>query len=160
MTDAANSATAYEYDKLNRRASVTYPGAATESFTYDAAGNVRQHVDANGIAITRVFDALNRETLRSFSVSPDGLASIATAYDANGNPLTVTESYGAGTRVTTTTYDLFDRPLTSQDAFGAQMAYAYDANGNRRTLATQDAKVSVFDHCVLYGDGVFEGIRI
>lgn len=24
----------------------------------------------------------------------------------------------------------------------------------------QDAKISVFDHCVLYGDGVFEGIRI
>src|SRR5690606_27729460 len=23
-----------------------------------------------------------------------------------------------------------------------------------------DAKISVFDHCVLYGDGVFEGIRI
>ncbi len=24
----------------------------------------------------------------------------------------------------------------------------------------QDAKISVFDHCLLYGDGVFEGIRI
>lgn len=24
----------------------------------------------------------------------------------------------------------------------------------------EDAKISVFDHCVLYGDGVFEGIRI
>jgi len=24
----------------------------------------------------------------------------------------------------------------------------------------QDAKISVFDHCVLYGDGVFEGIRV
>lgn len=24
----------------------------------------------------------------------------------------------------------------------------------------QDAKISVFDHCVLYGDGIFEGIRI
>ena len=23
-----------------------------------------------------------------------------------------------------------------------------------------DAKISVFDHCVLYGDGVFEGIRV
>lgn len=27
-------------------------------------------------------------------------------------------------------------------------------------LDKQDAKISVFDHCVLYGDGVFEGIRI
>ena len=23
-----------------------------------------------------------------------------------------------------------------------------------------DTKISVFDHCVLYGDGVFEGIRL
>jgi len=27
-------------------------------------------------------------------------------------------------------------------------------------IAKQDAKISVFDHCVLYGDGIFEGIRI
>lgn len=29
-----------------------------------------------------------------------------------------------------------------------------------KLLDKQDAKISVFDHCVLYGDGVFEGIRI
>lgn len=29
-----------------------------------------------------------------------------------------------------------------------------------KLYAKEDAKISVFDHCVLYGDGVFEGIRI
>jgi branched-chain amino acid aminotransferase len=29
-----------------------------------------------------------------------------------------------------------------------------------KLLDKEDAKISVFDHCVLYGDGVFEGIRI
>ncbi len=31
---------------------------------------------------------------------------------------------------------------------------------NGKLLAAEEAAISVFDHCVLYGDGVFEGIRI
>jgi len=31
---------------------------------------------------------------------------------------------------------------------------------NGELVDKQDAKISVFDHCLLYGDGVFEGIRI
>ena len=31
---------------------------------------------------------------------------------------------------------------------------------NGELVDEQDAKISVFDHCLLYGDGVFEGIRI
>jgi branched-chain amino acid aminotransferase len=31
---------------------------------------------------------------------------------------------------------------------------------NGELVDQQDAKISVFDHCLLYGDGVFEGIRI
>ncbi|MFW6303748.1 MAG: aminotransferase class IV, partial [Candidatus Sumerlaeota bacterium] len=27
-------------------------------------------------------------------------------------------------------------------------------------VARSQAKVSVFDHCLLYGDGIFEGIRL
>lgn len=30
---------------------------------------------------------------------------------------------------------------------------------NGKLVAPADAKVSIFDHCILYGDGVFEGIR-
>lgn len=29
-----------------------------------------------------------------------------------------------------------------------------------KLYAKNDAKISVYDHCVLYGDGVFEGIRV
>src|SRR3990172_13007104 len=31
---------------------------------------------------------------------------------------------------------------------------------NRKIYSREDAKISVFDHGFLYGDGVFEGIRI
>ena len=72
----------------------------------------------------RIFDKLNRETLKSYSACSDGLTSIVTTFDPNGNPLTVTEHIGGTTRVTTKTYDAFDREDTVTDGFGAQMAYA------------------------------------
>ena len=31
---------------------------------------------------------------------------------------------------------------------------------NGTLVPTEDAKISVFDHGLLYGDGVFEGIRV
>ena len=31
---------------------------------------------------------------------------------------------------------------------------------NGQLVPTADAKLSVFDHAVLYGDGVFEGLRV
>ena len=146
LTDAAGHATGYEYDALNRRTSVTYPGGASESYAYDTAGNLTQYIDANGIAVTRSYDTLNRETLKTYSVSVDGLQRIATSYDANGNKLSVTETYASGARTSTYTYDAFDRQLTAQDAYGAQIAYAYDPNGNRKSLATQDARVTRYGY--------------
>ena len=146
LTDPAGRATTYDHDALDRRTSVTYPGGATESFAYDAAGNLTQHIDANGIAITRSYDLLNRETLKTYSASADGLQRIATTYDPHGNKLSVTETYAAGTRTSTYTYDAFDRQLTAQDAYGAQIAYAYDPNGNRKSLATQDARITRYGY--------------
>ena len=143
VTDPNGHVTSYGYDTQNRRNSVTYPGGAAESFTHDRAGNLRVHLDANGVTVTRTYDALNRETDRAYSASADGLVNIVTTYDRNSNPETVTENYSTGpARITTTTYDHFDRPLTVQDGFGAQMVYTYDSNGNRRTLSTQDARIT------------------
>jgi len=31
---------------------------------------------------------------------------------------------------------------------------------NGKLLPEKNAKISVFDHCLLYGDGIFEGIRV
>ncbi|MCU7369940.1 hypothetical protein PEC18_03410 [Paucibacter sp. O1-1] len=115
--------------------------ALRKSFEFDKAGNPTLHVDANGVAVTRTFDKISRETLKTYSAGSDGLTGIATGYDANGNPLTITESYASGpARVTSHEYDAFDRPTSSQDGYGAKMVFSYDKNGNRTILATQDAK--------------------
>lgn len=147
VTDGNTRVTGYGYDSLNRRESVTYPGGGAETFTYDHAGNLRTHIDANAITITRSYDELNRELRKTYSASADGLQEIATTYDRNNNPETVTESYGAGnSRTTTTAYDAFDRPTRVTDGFGARMDYSYDPNGNRLTLATQDARITRYSY--------------
>ncbi len=140
FTDGMGRATAYDHDALNRRTGVTYPGGAAETFVFDKAGNPTTHTDANGIVVTRSFDLLNREVRKSYSASADGLSSITTAYDENGNITSVVENYGGTSRTSTYTYDAFDRELTAQDAFGGRIAHGYDRNGNRVTLGTQDAR--------------------
>jgi RHS repeat-associated protein len=147
VTDGNTRVTGYGYDRMNRRASVTYPGGTAETFAHDHAGNLRTHTDANGITITRHYDDLNREVRKTYSSSADGLQEIATTYDRNNNPETVTETYGSGSpRVTTTVYDAFDRPSRVTDGFGARMDFSYDLNGNRLTLSTQDARVTRYSY--------------
>jgi RHS repeat-associated protein len=146
VTDGAGRSVGYDYDKRNRRSGIAHAGGAAETFVFDPAGNLTQGIDANGVSTTRSFDRLNRERTRNYSASVDGLSSITRTYDANGNPLTVTEQYTSTSRTTTKTFDAFDRELTVQDGLGGQMAYTYDLNGNRKTLATQDGKVTRYGY--------------
>ena len=150
IKDANGHTTTFDHDTLNRRISVAYPGGvASESFEHDRAGNLKSHFDANGGSTSYLYDALNREKSRSYSTSADGLSKIETDYDANGNRLSVTQTYtgaNAGTRVSSYTYDAFDCEQSSQDAFGARMAFVYDANGNRKSLTTQDGKVTAYGY--------------
>jgi len=76
------------------------------------------------------------------------LQSIATAFDANNNPLTVTETFSGptGTAVTTKTYDDFDRLTTVTDRYGKKLLYVYDANGNRKSLQDPDGLVTRYDY--------------
>ena len=103
---------------------VAHADAATESYAYDKNGNRIQLIDAKGQAFDYVYDPLNRETRRTypapFASSGDDIESITTAYDANNNPLTITELYSGatGTRITVKAYDRFDRLQSVTDAFG------------------------------------------
>ena len=131
---------AFTYDEMNRRETASTSGG-TQRYGYDKNGNMVSHVDARGRSTSFVYDNVNRETSRTLSAGSDGLTGIATTYDANGNPLTVTESYTSGpARTTTFRYDAFDRPISETDGFGGVMSFSYDKNGNRLTLSTQDGR--------------------
>ena len=75
----------------------TYPGGASESYGYDENGNRNELTDPKGQSFTFEFDALDRETTATYPIAippvGDDLASIETGYDANGNVLSVLESY-------------------------------------------------------------------
>jgi RHS repeat-associated protein len=149
ITDGRKNTLSLGYNAMGQRESISYPGGASERFTYDKAGLLKTHTDAKGLVISYDYDALNRETLRSYSASADGLRSISTTFDENNNPLTVTETLASGSRLTRHSYDLFDRLRSSEDPFGGKASYSYDANGNRLSLATQDARITQYNYDAL-----------
>ncbi len=149
VTDALNHTVSTAYDMMGYRQAINYPDGAAETFSYDKAGNLAKHIDANGLVITYGYDALNRETQRTYSSSADGLKSIATSYDANNNPVGITETLADGTRQTSNTYDAFDRLTRSDDPFGASVRYTYDLNGNRLSLRTQDGRATQYTYDAL-----------
>lgn len=67
---------------------------------------------------------------------------MATAYDPNGNPTTVTETTSSGVRTTAQAYDSFDRLIEVTDGHGKTLRYQYDPNGNRTVLSDPDGKVT------------------
>jgi YD repeat-containing protein len=105
---------------------------------------------------TYVFDSLNREVLRSFSLPPTPVGkdreSIATTYDAANNATQILEHYHGTTipdRTTRVSFDDFDREISRTDAFGKTLRYAYDANGNRTQLTDADGKTTRYRYDAL-----------
>ncbi|HEY7348348.1 MAG TPA: hypothetical protein VH599_08535 [Ktedonobacterales bacterium] len=80
--------TTFQYDMAGRQTSMTDPDRGTESYGYDADGNITQTTDARGSAgaIYAGYDGLDRQLWRNTTNSPTG-ASVTYSYDstANGN---------------------------------------------------------------------------
>jgi RHS repeat-associated protein len=100
------------------------------TMVYDAVGNAVAQVDARGNRTTYAYDALNRQTTRTDSLSH----TTTTVYDAAGN---VARAIDAGGYTTTYVYDGLNRRTTAQDPGGAVATSAYDAVGN--LIASTDA---------------------
>ena len=116
----------YTLDVLNRLTNVTYPGALSETFVYDAAGNRTSHTKTDGTTVGFTVDATGQ-------LISDTSGTTYT-YDAAGN-LTSTsdgESY---------TYDDYGRHI-SISAGGVTQTYGYDAANVRVTV---DAQTQLWD---------------
>lgn len=146
-TDALNHTTAMAYDDVGNMVSVTYADGEQEQYSaYDGNGNLKAMTDAKGNAVSYDYDTLNRETLRSFTPVtplPQEVLQVATAYDKNGNVVTITETDTVGDqKVTSQAYDRFDRLIRREDSYGKATNYAYDDNGNRTQLVDPDQNVT------------------
>lgn len=169
-TDPDGKKTAYTYDTVGNELTVTDPAGNTTAYTYDAAGDPLTVTDAAGNVTKQAYDtsshlltvtdAAGHKTSYTYdkagrkltAIAPRGNVAGATAatytttygYDANGNIVTVADPTGA---VTTTTYDVVNRPTKVTDALGNATTTTYDANGNvtKTTDALGKAVSSSYD---------------
>ncbi|MCW5958628.1 MAG: RHS repeat protein [Pyrinomonadaceae bacterium] len=116
VTDGLGRVTKYFFDKSKGRNVLTKTegncncGSGSEITTYEYD---------NQLNLTKKTDALGRQTIYT--------------YDANGNPLTMTDVWGTSTF----TYNSFGQVLTYKDRMNGIWTNTYDANGN--LLTTKDA---------------------
>jgi RHS repeat-associated protein len=182
--DANGNITTTDYDKINRRTAVHYaayttPGGttlnATESWTYDDAGNQLSHTDRRGQTTTYVYDSLNRVVaVYDPLLAGQSIRGVTgTTYDDAGNKLTTTDQNGAVTEWTyddlnrirtqtrdvrqpdssvvrdTTTMDYDDAgdPTYSQDPSGNVSTATFDAAGDQLTItgAGNDTTTNTYD---------------
>ncbi|MBN9492899.1 RHS repeat-associated core domain-containing protein, partial [bacterium] len=121
-TDASGTQT-FTYDSLNRLATATGPGTASDTYTYDAFGNRTQLVDGSGTTTT-AYNAGDEIT----SMTPPSPGSAVTyTYDANGN-LTARGS-------DTFSWD-YENRLTSATVGGTPTTYTYSGDGLRQSATT------------------------
>lgn len=99
----------------------------TTVFSYNAAGQPTQVIDANGNVTAMSYEA-DTGYLSTIVQDPATLNAVTTFnYDAFGNISRVTDPLN---RVTTFNYNELDWLLSRTDALNRQTKYTYDANGN------------------------------
>ncbi len=162
MFDGLNNRTDYTYDNLNRVTQVNHAGnLQTETFTYDAVGNVLTHNDGAGGPIEQTYDELNHVKTRS-----DGAGNVTKfKYDGGGLLLERIEPKGdqyktsylynalgslkqitdAKNGVWEFFYDPAQNLTSIKDALGRTVGYDYDGL-NRLTTITQPQQ-----HVTTYG---------
>jgi RHS repeat-associated protein len=134
----------FVYDSLKRLTSAANPESGTIYYLYDSNGNLTKKTDARGVYIDYISDALNRNTLRTYS---DGTATVTSAYDAG----TVANSKGRLTSVSSTVsatnysaYDAMGRVTTGSQITDGQtysMSYGYDAASKLISLTYPSGRV-------------------
>ena len=123
----------------------------SESYSYDAIGNLLSKTDRNGNTITYLYDALNRLTTKSYGNSSVNYTA-EYAYDLVGKVLSVadpTGSYGFA-------YDNMGRLIFTSTSYANPLpqqtftnAYTYDATGNRTGFTAPDGSTTSYTYDAL-----------
>ncbi|MBL4539931.1 MAG: RHS repeat protein, partial [Oceanicaulis sp.] len=150
-SESATYDTTYQYDAFNRLEQTVYPRPTslsphqTESFLYDANGNLEQHTTRRGDVISSSFDASNRLETRT---TPEGVYRFE--YYLTGEPKISRAPAGQDLEWrTVNNYDFAGRHtvegqyLVQASGGGAYLIdrvvrYQYDANGNRTRIQWPD----------------------
>lgn len=140
-TYADGSTESYAYNAFNEMTSFTDRGGNTQTWTYDAGGNLTDHAVAVGTVITAHEDwTYNAQgqvlTYVDFKGNTTGYAYVpAGASQYELQQITLPSGPGQPAGTITFTYDGFGRVLTVTDPVGRTITYAYDPAG-RHNLTT------------------------
>lgn len=149
--DPAGAKILRAYDAAGRLAHYVDPHGGATEWLYDDQGNVIEERRPSG-AVTRIRYDGNQDPIEI--LTPDG-QTIAWSYNAQGMPAAVTydgvpqwsygyDAFGRPQSIEGTIgtfsyrYDALDRPIAYRDAFGKEVAIAYDAAGRVRRIATPE----------------------
>lgn len=149
VTDALGATTtvltADDLGDIVRSATTSGGVTHTETFVYDAVGHILQKTDENGNSahaaydaqgdLTSYTDALGDTTHFAYDSSgdltsvtgPDGGVLAGVTYDANGNPVSITQ---AGGNVQHLAVDGSGHVVSRTDAAGNVTSYSYDTAGH------------------------------
>ena len=156
LHDQRGNVTAYAYTDQGNLSSITYVDGTSETFGYDASGNVTVAVNRRGNQIEYTYD--NRGLLLS-KTYPDGTTATFT-YDDRGNLLTAVDAdsivsyvYDAADRLTKVTqndgrfleftYDAGGRRTSMIDHLGAVVNYSYDPAGRLAQLTDDNGQIII-----------------
>jgi len=132
LRNARDYDTAFTYDALNRLTQVTYPDSTSESYTYDANGNLLTRTNGKGTT-TYTYDLLDRLTGVNY---PNGTPDVDYEYDAANRLVSMTD----GTGETTYDYDDVNR-ITSVTPPAPGRAVSYDYHDDYEDGYRQDVSL-------------------
>jgi len=138
VTDHAGNITTVAYDSLSRKRSIDDPDMGVYTYLYDDDNNLTQQTDARNCSIHFQYDALNRLTLKNYTVPPasgiKALTDVVYIYDDDA----VAYAQGKLTRMSdpsgsySYTYDYMDRVRSETSVIGShtlQISHEYDQAG-------------------------------
>ncbi|MFN0121696.1 MAG: RHS repeat-associated core domain-containing protein, partial [Blastocatellia bacterium] len=130
IIDGEGHRTEYQYDALNRLKTIRHPAAIqTETFDYDAVGNLLAHNDGRGPAVTQTYDSLDHLVTRT-----DGLGNVMRfTYDPEGLLLERVDPRGPAFK---TIYEYNARRALAAvtDAHSSRWQFNRDGNLNLTTV--------------------------
>jgi len=137
--DGPNEST-WVHDELDRPTTMEYPDSSTVLYEYDLNGNVVETTDPSGNEIDDTFDAANRNTSRSVTLTGSflGTTSETRTFDGAGRMLT-NEDNDYKVTFTWATVGLRSFPYTETQQYVGMTPHpkvvtkTYDAAGNRAT---------------------------
>jgi RHS repeat-associated protein len=133
------------FDDKGRVYQTISPDTNTTTYSYDPAGNMISKADGKGVAISYVYDALNRLTNINFPSDTNIVYTYDTCTNGKGRLCSMTDASGT----TVYAYSTKGKIQTETKTIGGVQyvtQYTYDQNGNIKTMTYPSGRVITYNY--------------